>query len=97
MTRTKVSDRALLDSFLRVERCFRTLNPGKPFSRNWHHRATAHELERIRRGENQRLIVNLPPRSLKSLIISVAFPAFVLKRKIHWTSLRKKACMLAIH
>ena len=84
MTRKQVSDQSLLDSFLRtdfdvfVERCFRTLNPGKTFSRNWHHRAIAHQLERILAGDNTRLITNLPPRSLKSLIISVAFPAFVL-------------------
>ena len=80
----KVSDQAKLDFFLRsdfdafVERCFLTLNPGKKFLRNWHHRAIGYELERIRLGENNRLIINLQPRSLKSLISSVAFPAFVL-------------------
>lgn len=84
MTRKTVSDQGLLDTLLRsnfgffVERCFRELHPGKQFLDNWHHQAITHELDRIRRGENTRLIVNLPPRSLKSLIISVAYPAFVL-------------------
>jgi hypothetical protein len=32
----------------------------------------------VRLGKIRRLIINLPPRSLKSLITSVAFPAFVL-------------------
>jgi predicted phage terminase large subunit-like protein len=84
MTRKKISDQALLDALLRrdfnffLHRCFRTLNPGKAFLRNWHHQAIAYELERIRRGENNRLIINVQPRSLKSLMASVVFPAFVL-------------------
>src|SRR5437762_4090562 len=38
----------------------------------------AHELERCRTGANKRLIITVPPRSLKSLCASVAFPAFLL-------------------
>jgi predicted phage terminase large subunit-like protein len=59
-------------------RCMATLNPGMPFLMNWHIAAIAHYLERVRRGEITRLIINLPPRYLKSLMASVAFPAFVL-------------------
>jgi predicted phage terminase large subunit-like protein len=40
--------------------------------------AIAYQLERVRRGEITRLIINMPPRSLKSIMASVAFPAFVL-------------------
>lgn len=61
-----------------VERCFLALNPGKTFLPNWHHRAIEHVLGQILRGETTRLIINLQPRSLKSLIVSVAYPAFVL-------------------
>lgn len=64
------------ESFLR--RGFHTLHPGANFLDNWHHAAIAYQLERIRRGEITRLIVNLPPRYLKSLMVSVAFPAFLL-------------------
>ena len=45
---------------------------------NWHLEAIAYQLERLRRGEITRLIINMPPRSLKSVTASVAFPAFVL-------------------
>jgi len=55
-----------------------TLNPGMPFLPNWHIRAIAYRLERIRRGEINRLIINMPPRHLKSITVSVAFPAFAL-------------------
>jgi predicted phage terminase large subunit-like protein len=64
------------DSFLR--RGLMTLNPGSRYLPNWHIAAIAHRLERVRRGEITRLIINMPPRHLKSLTVSVAFPAFVL-------------------
>lgn len=79
-----ISDRQLLDAILRAKfepflrRSFVTLHPSMPFVPNWHHRAIAFQLERIRRGETTRLILNMPPRSLKSLMVTVAFPAFLL-------------------
>jgi predicted phage terminase large subunit-like protein len=77
-------DRALLRAALRTDfvtffhRCFLHLNPGAVFLTNWHIEAIAYQLERCLRGEIKRLIINLPPRHLKSLTASVAFPAFVL-------------------
>ena len=79
-----VTDQQALDAMLRsdfcafLHRCMQTLNPGSKFLRNWHIKAIAYELQRIIAGDNTRLIVNLPPRYLKSTIISVAFPAFLL-------------------
>jgi predicted phage terminase large subunit-like protein len=61
-----------------VEKVFPTLTPGQTFIRSWHLEAIAYQLERVRRGEIKRLIINMPPRSLKSIMASVAFPAFVL-------------------
>jgi len=61
-----------------VYRSFLHLNPGALFLPNWHIRAIAYQLERIRRGEITRLIINMPPRYLKSITVSVAFPAFLL-------------------
>jgi hypothetical protein len=55
-----------------------TLNPGQPYLPNWHIEAIAHQLNRVRRGKVTRLIINMPPRHLKSLTVSVAFPAFLL-------------------
>jgi len=63
-------------SFLR--KCFGTLSPGQTFVPNWSLAAVVHQLERVRSGEIRRLVINLPPRSLKSITASVAFPAFVL-------------------
>lgn len=64
-----------------IERSFRELNPSTEFKDNWHIAVLADRLERVRRGEIKRLIINVPPRSLKSHCASVAFPAFILGRK----------------
>src|SRR6202158_965640 len=78
------SDGRLLQALLRndfrvfMEKVFLTLTPGQTFIRSWHIDAIAYQLERVRRGEITRLIINMPPRSLKSIAASVAFPAFVL-------------------
>jgi predicted phage terminase large subunit-like protein len=61
-----------------VHKTFNTLSPGQTYISGWHIRALAYHLERVRRGEITRLIINMPPRSLKSITASVAFPAFVL-------------------
>lgn len=45
---------------------------------NWHLDAILDRLEACRRGDIRRLIINVPPRSLKSLCASIAFPAFLL-------------------
>lgn len=44
---------------------------------NWHIDAIAEHLEAVANGEIRRLIINVPPRHMKSLSVSVAFPAWV--------------------
>ena len=61
-----------------MHKVFATLSPGQDYVSSWHVEAIAWQLERVRRGEIRRLIINMPPRSLKSITASVAFPAFVL-------------------
>ena len=61
-----------------VAMSFRTLEPGTEYRENWHNLVFAHHLTRVARGEVRRLIINVPPRSLKSITASVAYPAWVL-------------------
>jgi predicted phage terminase large subunit-like protein len=61
-----------------ILRCFAQLNPQTQFLMNWHIAVIAATLEACRRGEIRRLIINLPPRHLKSICASVAFPAWLL-------------------
>lgn len=66
------------DFYAFVERSFYELNADAKFLHNWHIELIASELEACLRGETKRLIINVPPRSLKSHCASVAFPAYVL-------------------
>ena len=61
-----------------VRKSFHVLAPSAIFHMNWHICAIAHYLEQVRLGKIKRLIITVPPRSLKSIMCSVAFPAFVL-------------------
>jgi len=61
-----------------VHRAFLELNAGTIFRSNWHHEILAAKLEEVRRGECRRLIINIPPRHLKSHTASIAFPAWLL-------------------
>jgi hypothetical protein len=61
-----------------AQRCFSELNPQAPFAPNWHLEIIAAKLTEVRQGKIRRLIINLPPRHLKSLLASIAFPAWCL-------------------
>jgi hypothetical protein len=66
------------DLYTFMHRAFRELNPTTPFLHTWHNELITSKLEACWRGENPRLIINVPPRSLKSHAAAVSFPAFVL-------------------
>jgi predicted phage terminase large subunit-like protein len=78
------TEQSALDAFLRADfhaflhMTFLTVSPGDDFQDNWHLGVVAHQLERIRTGERNRLIINVPPRSLKSIAVSVAWVAWRL-------------------
>jgi predicted phage terminase large subunit-like protein len=66
------------DLYTFIRAIFPIVAPGAGFQPNWHIEAIAFELARVLRGENKRLIITVPPRHLKSICASVAFPAFIL-------------------
>src|SRR4051795_7650740 len=60
-----------------IERSFYELHPGQSLELAPHIELIASKLEAVRRGEIKRLIINLPPRHLKSHCVSVAFVAWM--------------------
>src|SRR5712675_1312742 len=78
------SPQQVLGSILRtdfrafVAYVFRVLRPTTPFKPNWHIDAMAHKVSQVASGEVKRLIIAVPPRHLKSIIASVALPAWYL-------------------
>src|SRR6202051_1780635 len=61
-----------------AQHCFCELNPQAAFLPNWHIEVIAAKLAAVRAGKIRRLIITLPPRHLKSLLASIAFPAWCL-------------------
>lgn len=61
-----------------IDRSFCELVPQTDFIPGQYIELLASTLEKCRTGRTKRLIINLPPRSLKSLAASVAFPAWLL-------------------
>src|SRR6058998_1651067 len=59
-------------------RCFYELNRQTNLAMNWRLEVIAAKLTEVREGKIRRLIINLPPRHLKSLMASIAFPAWCL-------------------
>ena len=59
-------------------RAFAYVNGGADLDPNWHLDAIAYQLGRVREGSCRRLLVTLPPRTLKSFTISVAWVAWCL-------------------
>ena len=74
----RVEDMARLSFEYFAQQVFPLLEPGTRFEYNWHVGCIADYLQALNNGEIRRLIINLPPRSLKSFLISKAFPAWVL-------------------
>jgi predicted phage terminase large subunit-like protein len=61
-----------------VEYAFSILYPGTPYMPNWHVQAITYRLNRCAKGEISRLLINMPPRYLKSHTVSIAFIAWRL-------------------
>jgi hypothetical protein len=81
-----VLERKLLDLKLRSDlltfthRTFQTVAPAQTYLHNWHIEAVAWSLQLCAMGAIKRLLITLPPRHLKSICASVAFPAWLLGR-----------------
>lgn len=57
---------------------FKVLEPSNPLETNWHIDCISEHLMASYRGELPKLIINVPPRCLKSVLVAQIFPAWVL-------------------
>ncbi|HEX4055486.1 MAG TPA: phage terminase large subunit [Tepidisphaeraceae bacterium] len=75
-----------LDFYEFVRHAWKVIEPGTEFVPNWHINAICKHLEACTEGRIRRLIINVPPRSLKSRLVSVLWPAWVWTRRpeTHW-------------
>src|SRR6516165_2812976 len=80
VTRSGYDDLLRRDFACFARRAFSELNPQTPFLLGWHFEIITAKLAGVFEGRIRRLIINLPPRHLKSHLASVAFPAWCLGR-----------------
>lgn len=61
-----------------LERTFQEVAGGTVFNDAWYIGALAYVLSQLGRGLRKRIIINIPPRCMKSITFSVAAPAFLM-------------------
>lgn len=59
-----------------IRRAWAVLEPGQPYVHGWHVDAMAAHLEAVTAGQITRLLVNIPPGTMKSMMTSVFWPAW---------------------
>ncbi len=75
----KLFNALMRESFRHFTRkVFATVSPGSDYSHNWHIDMMCEYLQAVMDGDMRRLIINIPPRYMKSITVSIAFPAFVM-------------------
>lgn len=104
--------RSLLPSHLQLEKelCTRSftefvksawnvLEPSTPYLHNWHIELISEYLQMVSEGKIKRLIINIPPRYMKSLLVSVMWPAWMWIQKPHyrWISASYSASLSLKH
>lgn len=72
--KARIEGRRSLMTFSRL--MWPVIEPKTPFKDNWHLHAIAEHLEATKSGELRNLLINIPPRHMKSILISVMFPAW---------------------
>ena len=79
-------DQAVLDAIYRKSplafamRAMLVLEPATPITPNWHHKAIELKLLRAFNGIAKKIVINQPPKTLKTHLISVSFVAWLLLR-----------------
>lgn len=76
-----------LSFFLR--QAFKIVYPEQTYSHNWHVDVLCKHLEAVARGDIRNLDINIAPRTIKSLLINIVFPAWV------WTKTPQKKIITA--
>lgn len=59
-----------------VRQAWHVLEPGTPYIHGWHVDAICEHLEAVTTGEINRLLINIPPGTMKSTLTSVFWPAW---------------------
>lgn len=79
-----MNNRAILNAICRndfyafIRKAFYEIDSSQEFRGNWHLELICDKLQQCVNGKIKRLIINIPPRNLKSHCASICLPAFIL-------------------
>ena len=59
-----------------IKQSWGVLHPEEEYLHNWHIDAIAEYLEAVNAGQIRRLVINMPPRALKSTCVTIAWPVW---------------------
>lgn len=66
-----------------IKRAWKSLEPGQPYKHGWHIDALAEHLQAVTEGQITRLLINIPPGTMKSMMVGVMWPAW------EWGAMRR--------
>lgn len=66
-----------------VRQAWSVIEPGQPYVHGWHIDAICQHLEAVTDGRIKRLLINVPPGCMKSLLLNVFWPSWEWTRKPH--------------
>lgn len=72
-TQAILAERCLVDF---IRQSWPVIEPGTAYLHNWHVDVIAEYLEAVSAGEITRLVINMPPRYMKSIAVTVAWPVW---------------------
>src|SRR2546422_1795448 len=75
--RLLLADRLAGDLASFAKKAWTVLNPTRPLIWSWHYDYLCEMLTLVKERRLRRLIINIPPRTLKSTLVTVLFPAWV--------------------
>lgn len=61
-----------------IKKVFKTVSPNTAYMHNWHIDLIAEYLQACQNREIKRLIINIPPRYMKSIAVNVAWTSYIL-------------------
>ena len=59
-----------------IRRAWKSLEPAQPYSHGWHIDALSDHLEAVTKGQITRLLINIPPGTMKSMLTGVMWPSW---------------------
>jgi len=75
--RLLLADRLAGDLAGFAKKAWTVLNPTRPLIWSWHYDYLCEVLTLVKQRRLLRLIINIPPRTLKSTLVTVIFPSWV--------------------